>query len=40
MRQLGPTAEVNIKVKIPQAFLDYINEIEKRTWVNIALKKL
>jgi hypothetical protein len=29
MKQLGPIAEINIKVKLPQAFLDYINEIEK-----------
>jgi hypothetical protein len=29
MKQLGPITEINIKVKLPRAFLDYINEIEK-----------
>jgi hypothetical protein len=26
MKQLGPLTETNIKIKLPQAFVDYINE--------------
>jgi hypothetical protein len=26
MKQLGPITEINIKIKLPQAFVDYINE--------------
>jgi hypothetical protein len=34
-KQLGPLKEVDIKVKLPEALIDYINEIEVEKYKNV-----
>ncbi len=35
VKQLGPLKEVDIKIKLPEALIDYINEIELEKYRNV-----